>query len=275
MRRTWGTQRFFIGIILVSISLATISCATHRDAVAMRDQMDTINARLTALERHNAILDTLLEEQRQLTLAQRANLGLQMQTQNEQLSEIAARQDEINVLLHDLLSQLEAIQLYGGVGSRPSAPSPQGPDSSSGMNPSPSLTPQSSSPPSELNVKPRELYQAAMDDFNRGSYALAESRLLTFLIQFPDNELAENAQYWLGETAFGQQKYDVAIEEIDKFLKKYPKSSLVPAALLKKSQAQTQSGETRASQQTLQQLIKSYPKSKEAADAKELLSKQD
>lgn len=275
MRRTWGAQRLLWGTILVSLPLTLGSCATHRDAVAMRDQMDAFNVRLTEIEQHNAILDTLLEEQRQLTLAQRANLGLQMQTQNEQLSQIAARQDEINVLLHDLLSQLEAIQLYGGVGSRPGAqPSPQGPDSS-GTNQAPAPVSQPGSPSSELNAKPQELYQAAMDDVNRGSYALAESRLLTFLIQFPDHELAENAQYWLGESAFGQQKFDVAIQEIDKFLKKYPKSSLIPAALLKKSQAQTQSGETRAAQQTLQQLIKSYPKSKEAADANELLSKQE
>ncbi len=217
MRRTWGVQRLFLGTILVSLLLATISCATHRDAVAMRDQLGTFNIRLTALEQHNALLDTLLEEQRQLTLSQRANLGLQMQTQNEQLSQIAARQDEINVLLHDLLSQLEAIQLYGGVGSRPGAqPAPQGSDSLSGTNPAP----QPNSSPSEMNMIPQEIYQAAMDDFNQESYTLAESRLLTFLIQFPDHELAENAQYWLGETSFGQQKFDVAIEEFDTFLKK-------------------------------------------------------
>jgi tol-pal system protein YbgF len=250
------------------------------------------------MERQSANVDSLLDEQRQLTLNQRAMLMQQIQTQNEQLSMIGARQDEINVLLHDILSQLEAIQLYGGPRPTGLAPAdtsqvlqtatpvrenpPARPASVSSATQSsaaaqPSSSPTESSAPAAspgLNVRPEDLFKAGMDDMNNGSYALAESRFLTFLIQFPTHELGESAQYWLGEAAAGQNKTDVAIQEFDKFLKKFPKSTLAAAAMLKKGQVQQQAGDTRSAGQTWQMLVKSYPGTDQAAQAQALLAQQ-
>ena len=228
----------------------------------MREDLGAINVRLFALEQQNTLLDSLLSEQRQLTLSQRSALTQQMQTQNEQLSMISARQDEINFLLHDLLTQLEEIQLYGGI-----RPAPQGGAPQQGAP----AQPGSSMQPSGVNVNPEALYKAAMDDIAGGSFELAESRLLTFLMQFPDHDLAVDAQYQLGETAIGQGQFDDAVQEFNTFQKKYPKSPLIPASMLREGHAQEQAGDIRTAQQTWRQLIKSYPRSKEAAEAKKLI----
>ena len=223
-------------------------------------------------------------------MSMRATLGLDLKSQEDQLSSIAARQDEINYLLHELLTKLEAIQLYGGISAtQPQVPQQQPAPSDtfqavSEQTPSPESP--SSTPPDTLSgatppvlpspgtINPENLYKAAIDDINRQSYALAESRLLTFLIQFPDHDLAGNAQYWLGEAAFGQGKYGIAIQEFDKLLKKFPKSSRIPTALLKKGLSQIQTGDVQNAQLTLQELIKTAPDSPEAVEAKSLIETQ-
>jgi tol-pal system protein YbgF len=94
---------------------------------------------------------------------------------------------------------------------------------------------------------------------------------LTFLIQFPDHELAGHAQYWLGETAYSQQKYELAVKEFDKVLKQYQKSPKVPASLLKKGMAQIALNQKKSARATLEKLVNSYSKSEEAKQGRVLL----
>ncbi|MFC1512317.1 tol-pal system protein YbgF [Candidatus Latescibacterota bacterium] len=266
------------------------SCATHRDSMALRQELNAANARLAALESAAAQLDSLVREQQQLTMSMRATLGLDLKSQEDQLSSITARQDEINYLLHDLLTKLEAIQLYGSISAAQPEPPEQQPASStipstvpqpdaqpapsSISQPAPSPTPSPQTLPSPVTINPEDLYKAAIDDINRQGYALAESRLLTFLIQFPDHDLAGNAQYWLGEAAYGQEKYGVAIQEFDKLLQKYPQSPRIPTAFLKKGLSQMQTGDIQNAQLTFQELIKTAPDSPEATQAKSLIEVQ-
>lgn len=274
-----------LGIIRVILAAGCVflmmsSCATHKDSLALREELNTLryttDARLSTLEQTTSSIDSLLREQNQLSLGMRASLGVQNQDQGDRIAMIAARQDELTNQLRDLLSKLESIQLYGGI----TAPQPSQQQSAAQTSTTASAAQSSSTKQSgtaalavpQPTVNPEELYKSAIDDINRGSFALAESRLLTFLIQFPDHELAGNAQYWLGESAFGQQKYDVAIQEFDTLLKNYKKSPKVPAALLKKGLAQINSGDRNGGVATLRQLIKTYPKAAETEEAKATLS---
>jgi tol-pal system protein YbgF len=277
MRRVSVKKNFWIIALAGCVLLSMASCATHKDSLALRAELNafrnTTDTRLTTLEQTLASIDSLIREQNQLSLGMRASLGVQNQDQGDRIAMIAARQDELNSQLRDLLSKFESIALYGGISApqtgiaQPDSTNPAGqlPTTRQPGSAASFITPQP-------KVDPEELYKSAIDDINRGSYALAESRLLTFLIQFPEHELAGNAQYWLGESAFGQEKYDVAIQEFDKLLNTYKKSPKVPAALLKKGLAQINSGDRANGKATLNLLIKTYPKAVEVKEAKEALS---
>ena len=54
-----------------------------------------------------------------------------------------------------------------------------------------------------------------------------------FLNRYPKDELAANAQYWLGETYYSEKKWNDAIVEFQKVLKEHKGSDKVPDALLK------------------------------------------
>ena len=220
----------------------------------------------------------MVQEQYALSMGIRAQLGSQSRDERDNLTSLVARQDEINYQLRELLKTLQAIQLYGGVNSssaeESSATSPRT-DSDGKTADTPAAEQEKKlvirTSAGTIEAKPEDLYRSAIEDINKGNFAFAESRLLTFLIEFPKHDLAGNAQYWLGETAYGQKKFELAITEFDKVRKNYRKSPKVPAALLKKGYAQIEIGHKISARTTLKGLINSYPKSEEAKLAREKL----
>lgn len=276
----WDSVARFSSIlfIIVIFSFLFVSCATHRDAIELRNDLNALSnateSRLYLLEQSIASLDSLINEHYILSQSIRALIGAQAQEQRDNLSSITARQDEINYQLRELQNRLQAIQLYGGVDTKlPVQESAPSSDKSISEKPSPfeNKALVVKTPSGIIEVKPEKLYKSAIEDINKGNYALAEGRLLSFLIQFPEHELASSAQYWLGETAYGQQKYELAIEEFDKLLKRYRKSKKIPAALLTKGLAQIEIGQKKSARSTLKRLINSNPKSEEVKEAREIL----
>jgi len=275
--RLRSVYTFFLIILCAVLLLVTVSCATKKDLVDFRQEMNEQNTRteylLSALDESIAKLDSLVREQYTFSQSLRALMGSQALEQNDNISLITARQDDINNQLRELSQKLQAIQLYGGFDIKESAGKSQSQDTTGSTVQKSSIPSLSSSAQEDSSgTNPRELYNIALADIKNENYPLAESLFLSFLMQFPEHEFASNAQYWLGEAAYGQKKFDLAIVEFGKVLKKYPKSEKVPAALLKIGFALIELGKKDAGNKTLKNLIKSYPNSSEAELAKEKLN---
>ena len=126
----------------------------------------------------------------------------------------------------------------------------------------------------EPEVSPAEnkAYQAALDQFKLGNYALAVSAMQGFLVTYPSSPLAPNAQYWIGMAYSGQRDYKNAIVAQRKLLTNWPDSQKAPDAMLSIASAQETMGERRNAQRTLEELIGKYPASSSAASAKQRLA---
>ena len=77
------------------------------------------------------------------------------------------------------------------------------------------------------------LYNLARQRLDQGQPAKARDLFQDFLTRFPKDELAANAQYWLGETYYAEKKWNDAIVEFQRVLKEHKGSDKVPDALLK------------------------------------------
>src|SRR5438132_1320492 len=77
------------------------------------------------------------------------------------------------------------------------------------------------------------LYNLAGQRLDQGQPAKARELFQDFMNRYPKDELAANAQYWLGETYYAEKKWNDAIVEFQKVLKDYKGSDKVPDALLK------------------------------------------
>jgi tol-pal system protein YbgF len=106
---------------------------------------------------------------------------------------------------------------------------------------------------------PREQYEYATNLIQRGDYANAEVALKSFISQHPSDELAGNAQYWLGETYYVRNDFKTAAVAFAEGYQKYPDSQKAPDNLLKLGMALGQQGQKENACVALRQLEKRYP----------------
>jgi tol-pal system protein YbgF len=102
-------------------------------------------------------------------------------------------------------------------------------------------------------------------------YRLAITRFKEFLQKHPKSKLANNAQYWIGESHYALREFDQAILEFDAVRSRYPQADKVPAALLKQGFAFAELGEKVNARLILQEVVEKYAQSPEAAQAKQKL----
>jgi len=273
-RRDSHLPNIFAKIPFLALTVICASCATRGDLSEMMMETSSstqvIESRLSALEYSVAKIDSLLDDQSQRIQELSARVGGQSREQTEQLSMIKARQEEINYLINELYEKLQEIQLYGNAGT-PDTKNEQNTQSSTSSGGATPFT----APVTPARAHPEELYESAYADVIAKNFELAESRFLSFLLQFPKHKLAPNAQYWLAETIYGQRKYKQAIKEFQDVRKKYPKSPKALDALLKIGYSQIEDGDTAAGRKTLQQVVKSASNSDAAKLARARLQELD
>lgn len=85
----------------------------------------------------------------------------------------------------------------------------------------------------EHPVDKAAIYALGLKKLEAGDTARARELFGEFLAKFKGDELADNAQYWLGETWYAEKRYNDAIVEFQKVLKEYKASDKEPDALLK------------------------------------------
>jgi len=88
-----------------------------------------------------------------------------------------------------------------------------------------------------------------------------------FLEKYPASKLADDALYQLGSTYLNSGKYNEAIAAFDRLLQRHPQSPYVPVAMLKKGLAYYNAGQNARAKEIFKELIRKYPQTAEAAEA--------
>lgn len=126
----------------------------------------------------------------------------------------------------------------------------------------------------EGDEKPADvlLYESSLDMFNDQKYDEAIGSFKSFLDAYPKSDLADNAQFWIGECFMGLKQYESAYLAFQDVIKKYPNGNKVPNAMYREAIAMLKIGETTGARIVLKSLIKTYPNSPEAIEAEKKLS---
>ena len=115
-------------------------------------------------------------------------------------------------------------------------------------------------------------YEAALNQFKLGNYQASVAAFQGFLSSFPQSTQVASAQYWIGNAYYALRDYKMAIAAQQKLLAAWPDSAKAPDALLNIASCQAEMGETRAARETLQSVVKKYPGTVAADQAKQRLS---
>jgi tol-pal system protein YbgF len=112
-------------------------------------------------------------------------------------------------------------------------------------------------PPSQT---PRDEYDLAYGYVLRKDYALAEDGFRNFLSKYPDDRLAGDATFWLGESQFQRQRYRDAAEAFLNVSTKYESNAKAPDALLRLGQSLAVLGEKEAACASLGEVLRKFPR---------------
>lgn len=118
-------------------------------------------------------------------------------------------------------------------------------------------------------VTPEALYQQGYDALKAGERAKAREIFASFLLQFPKQPLAANAQYWIGESYYSEKNWEQAVLEFQEVIKNYPSSEKTPAAMLKQGMAFRELGDNKSGAYIMKKLVDEHPKSEEAKIARD------
>lgn len=107
---------------------------------------------------------------------------------------------------------------------------------------------------------PREQYDNAMRQLRAGNYANAQSGLQAFIEAYPDDPLAANAAYWLGESHYVQSDYAAAASVFGDNYRTYgTDAAKAPDNLLKLGMALHQLGQDQNACVAYDRLTRDFP----------------
>jgi len=120
-------------------------------------------------------------------------------------------------------------------------------------------------------VDERGAYDAAFAVLRSGRYAESAQQFQAFLDAYPNGTYAPNALYWLGESYYVTQNYELALQQFQALLGRYPTHDKAPGALLKVGLSQYGMKDMDAAEATLTEVSARYPGTDAARTAEDRL----
>jgi tol-pal system protein YbgF len=122
------------------------------------------------------------------------------------------------------------------------------------------------------DATPDHIYAAGLASLQADEYERAVLAFAELTKRFPQDALASNAQYWIGEAYYRQRDYSRALAGLTKVVDVYPKSAQVPEALLKVGLCYRELQDQSRARDAWEHVVKEFPGTTAADQARSLLS---
>ena len=283
----------FWGLLLLSLLLS--SCmVTQQDLQMQRDLLEMkrrlgdaeralkelqddsaggVRAHVETLARNQADFQAELDGVRVDLQSMQGRTGDQERINEDLRQNLTLLRDELSLQVADHEQRLAQFEGNRAVGAQPPAVQTQplpGPTSAPVVTPA--VVPGKTVSATPTGESAAELYDRALKKIrDNQSFSAGRELMETFLKRYPDDALAVNAAYWVGETYYAEKDYEKAILQFEDIIQKYGEHPKVAAALLKQALAFEATGDKATGRLLLQRVIDRFPLSSEAAKAKEKL----
>lgn len=126
----------------------------------------------------------------------------------------------------------------------------------------------------EFSVEPDEkrLYDDSLAGFRRGDYPAASTGFSGLLRRFPASGYRDASLFWLGNSQYALQNYKDAIATFRSLVAAAPQGTRAPEAMLAIANCQAELKDRPGARKTLDELVKTYPRSEAAQAGKERLA---
>lgn len=235
---------------------------------------------LSAVEQLSTTLKAInarVDEQAGATRKSFADQKLAVDQFGTDLRIVRERIDENTVRITRLSQEVEALRLAmpqfpTGMpmpSPDPSAPVPADPGAAAVTAPPSTAAPVALAP----GMSPQRLFDTAMADFTIGQWALCIEGFETYLRGFGRTDLADDAQFYIGECRQRDNKPTEAVDAYNRVISNYPKGDRVPDAYYKRGVVLSEMGQADRARESFEALIKLYPETDLARLAKQNLDR--
>ena len=233
-----------IGLLLI--------CAS----VALPAEAQSTRARLEDLEQRLIQLEQILQSQTLIEMSQKIEVqAAEIRSLRGELELLQQQQDGLRKQQGDLAADFDQ-RITTIEKARAAAPVESAPVEAD---------------PSSLGVSTSEsadaLYSRAFEALRAARYPEAIEGMKSFLAAYPAHPLADNAQYWLGQTYYLSRDYAQAIEAFVAVGGRSPDRSKAPDALLKRGLSELELGRLNEARRTLNEVRERYPDTDSARSA--------
>ena len=180
--------------------------------------------------------------------------------------------DETNVRVSSVAQEVEALRL--AIPPRTSPLTQLAVDPETGLPTA--QTPVSAAvavAPVNPGVSPQRLYDTAWADYTTGQWALAIQGFEVYISSFPRSELADDAQFYIGNTHYADGQYRAAAEAFEQVVLHYADGDQVAEALYKRGLALDRLGEPDLARQAFELVVQNYPEDNMANLAQQFLDR--
>lgn len=117
------------------------------------------------------------------------------------------------------------------------------------------------------------LYDRGYTLYHQDRYLDAEAAFQRFLQSHSSTDLADNAQYWIGEARYARRDFSGALAAFREVVSRYPNGNKVPDALLKAGQSLEEVGDDESARTSYREVIDRFPGSAASVVAEERLAR--
>ena len=257
-------------LILLGFWLA--GCATQADLQQVQSERRAIR---TQVANTDASIDGLQSKVQQLQ-GEIEELRHGLTRVSKQESETVPQLRDLEKRLVALEGQMRSVRRRPEYGSdEPALPRPRtqtrAPALPFGVPPrTPPPQPSASTPSTDDTPECQDLYRGAVQLFQDQKYNPAIQEFRTFQRRCPESQMADDAQYWIGESHYVQNDYNRAILEFNDVLS-YRRGDRVAAALLRQAQGFLAIGDKTDARLILQKLVSDHPSAAQTIEAQTML----
>ncbi len=276
MLRRPGVFLFAVGLLLAVPASAPLGAANkeHQQMMAdirmLQQQNQRLQAQLTAVTDLLMAVTARLEAQDAGTRKGFADQKVLGDTMNADLRVVREKIDETNVRLRSILEEVETLR----ASQIAAAAVPAVPPAADAAAPPAEAPPAQPAPrPGGYGASPSQAFESARSDYYMGQWSLAIQGFESYLKTFPKSDLADDAQYYIGETHYMSGRFQDAVAAYDLVIERFPGSNTLPDAYYKKGLALASLGQAEQAKASLAFVVSTYPDSDAGRLAKQALDK--
>jgi tol-pal system protein YbgF len=270
MRRTTAFA-MAAGLTLAAASPLRAANREHEQILAdirmLQEQTQQLQVLITTLAESLKAINARMDEQAAATRKGFADQKLLVDTLSADVRVVREKVDETNVRLTSLTQDVEGVRELIPTLSAP-APLP-------GEMPDDGTAPGGAPGPVGTGVSPRRLFEEAYADYTAGQWALAISAFETYLKTYPRSELADDAQYYIGESYAGDSKFREAATAYERVISDYPSSNMLPEAWYKVGISYERLKQPDRARRAFEHVMKNFGDSQAATLARQALVRLD